>query len=291
MRILLTGATGFVGRHLVGDLAARHDVVCLVRAPSADVTPAGTNRIVADLTDPALARRLPSAVDVVVHLAQAYRPFPDDAAELFAVNAGSTVALAEYGRRAGVRRVVLASSGSVYRPAREALRESAPTVPTAFHPTTKLMAEMALRHYEQYFGVATLRLFCPYGPGQVDRLVPRMIESVRGGRPVTLSRGGEPRINPIYVSDLVRVLAAAVEDMRSYTVNVAGPEALSIRDLAEIIGRHLDRAPTFVERDGEVAGDLVADTRLMEELFAVGPMMRPVDGLALTLGVGVPQAS
>ena len=68
-----------------------------------------------------------------------------------------------------------------------------------------------------------LRLFGPYGPGQVNRLVPRLIASVQSGIPVLLSRGGEPRINPIHVTDLVRVIVQAVEGSGSYTVNVAGP--------------------------------------------------------------------
>lgn len=288
--VLVTGATGFIGRHLVPALAQRHALTCLVRDASSANLP-GVELLVADLTDPAFPRRLPARVDAVVHLAQAYLGFPDDADALFGVNAASTASLAEYARRAGVTRFVFTSSGSVYTPAKGPLDEGAATVPTSFHPATKLMSEIALSHYGDYFGVATLRLFCPYGPGQVNRMVPRLVEAVESGSPVTLSRGGEPSINPIYISDLVRIMEAALDDARSYTVNVAGPEAVSIRDLAELIGRHVGRAPRFTDRDTDVEGDLIADTSLMHQIFGADPLIPPAEGLGLMIGGPVTRAS
>ena len=280
MRLLVTGATGFVGRYAVAELAKRHDVTGVVRdrASAADLGPVEV--VVADLEDPTFPVDLPAGVDVVLHLAQAYLPFPEYAATIFEVNAASTQRLAEWARCAGVTRIVFASSGSVYRPSREPLREDSPTVPPSFHPATKLAAETLLSYYRGYFGIATLRLFGPYGPGQVNRLIPRLIGSVEGGAPVVLSRGGEPRINPIHVTDLVNVIAQAVEGSGSYTVNVAGPRAVSIRDLAEIIATTLGRTPTFEARDGEVEGDFVADTTRMRELFDAPEQIDPADGVA-----------
>ena len=290
MKVLVTGGSGFVGRYLVPALARTHDVICVLRDPSSAVGMDQARVIQADLTDPHIARRLPEQMDVVVHLAQAYLSFPDHAADLFLVNAASTHWLAEYARGSGVSRFVLASSGSVYRPAAGPLREDAVTVPPSYHPTTKLISELVLHHYAPYFPVAVLRLFAPYGPGQVDRLLPRMIESVRSGVPITLSRGGEPRINPIYITDLVRVMCQAVEGAEAYTINVAGPETASIRDLAEMIGRHVGRSPVFDEHDGPTPGDFVADTSLMHRLLAVDQLVPLDEGLRATVGVSSPQA-
>ena len=291
MDVLVTGGTGFVGRHLVPALAQRHAVTCLVRDASGANLPSEVDLVVADLTDPAFARRLPGRVEAVVHLAQAYAGFPDAADALFGVNAASTVALAEYARGAGVARFVFTSSGSVYTPSRTPLTEDAATMPVGFHPATKLMSELALRHYTGFFGVATLRLFTPYGPGQVNRMIPRLVEAVEAGSTVTLSRGGEPRINPIYVTDLVRVLEAALDDERSYTVNVAGPEPVSVRDLAEIIGRHLGRTPRFEARDSDVEGDLIAETSLMREIFGTHRLIAPAEGMGMTIGAHAIRAS
>jgi nucleoside-diphosphate-sugar epimerase len=290
VKILVTGATGFVGRHFVPRISELHEVTCVVRGRAAAGELGTAKTIVADLTDPAFTDLLPSDVEVVVHLAQAYLPFPERAHDLFLVNAASTHHLAEFSRRTGVRRVVFASSGSVYRPSREPLREDSATVPPAYHPATKLIGEMILRQYESYFSVASLRLFAPYGPGQVDRLIPRLFEGIAAGTPVTLSRGGEPRINPIHVDDLVAILERAVEDTASYTVNVAGPRAVSIRDLAEMIGTIIGRTPAFVERDGDVAGDFVADTSLMQQLFDVAELTSPERGLQTMVGVATTRA-
>lgn len=247
--------------------------------------------IEADLSDPTFSAHLPDDIDVVVHLAQAYLPFPDRAGDLFLVNAGSTHWLAEYARLAGVSRFVLASSGSVYRPATEPLGEDAATVPVTYHPTTKLMSEMILAQYRPYFSSAILRLFAPYGRDQVDRLIPRMFDAIRAGTPITLSRGGEPRINPIHVDDLVRIVMQAIEDTRAYTVNVAGPDPASIRELAEMIGALVGRAPVFADRDGDVPGDFVADTTLMRRLFTVGDLVTLERGLqSVIAGAAAPSA-
>ncbi len=289
MKVLVSGATGFVGRHLVPELARNHDVICIVRRPS-NLAFGADRAIVADLTDPAFIDKLPEDVDAVVHLAQAYLPFPDRADDLFLVNAVSTHRLAEYARRTGVARFVFASSGSVYQPAREPLKEDAATVPPAYHPTTKLISEMILGHYRQYFSLAILRLFAPYGPDQVDRLIPRMVESIRSGSPVALSRGGEPRINPIHVDDLVGIIGQAVEDTRSYTVNVAGPQVASIRELAEMIGGLVNRKPVFSTRDGDIAGDFVADTGLMGRIFGADGLVPIERGLQSVVGTAAPTA-
>jgi nucleoside-diphosphate-sugar epimerase len=235
--------------------------------------------IVADLTSPSLDARLPRNVDVIVHLAQAYKPFPEHAAEIFAVNAGSTQRLADHARAVGVRRFVLASSGSVYSPAYTPLRETDPPNPVSFHPATKLMAEEILRYYADPLEVVALRLFAPYGPGQVDRLIPRLIEAVRAGSPITLSRGGEPRLNPIHVRDLVEVICSAVSGAGEGVINVAGPVAVSIREIAEIAGDAMGRVPVFAVRDDPRPGDLIADTSRMQVAFGMEATLEPKDGI------------
>jgi nucleoside-diphosphate-sugar epimerase len=233
----------------------------------------------ADLTDPALEAVLPDGVDVVVHLAQGYLAFPEHAGEIFAVNAGSTQRLADWGRRTGVRRFVLASSGSVYAPATRTLNEDDSTRPLAFHPATKLMAEQMLEFYEDAIDVVRLRLFAPYGPGQTDRMIPRLIATIAEGRPVRLSRGGEPRLNPIHVDDLVGLIVQAVAGAGAPVVNIAGPRAVSVADIAAIIGSTLGLVPGFEMHDVDPPGDLVADTSRMHAVFRVDTLVDPSDGV------------
>jgi nucleoside-diphosphate-sugar epimerase len=279
MKILVTGATGFVGRTLVPQLALAHEPIALIRRPPA--IPLGASRtVVKDLTSPDLATVLPDDIEVVVHLAQAYLPFPSHAAEIFAVNALSTQRLADWARSSGVRRFVLASSGSVYQPATQPLREVDPAKPLSFHPATKLIAEQILAYYEDVMDVIRLRLFAPYGPGQTDRMIPRLINAVGQGRPVGLSRGGQPRINPIHVEDVVAIISQTVDGAGAPVVNLAGPRVVSVAEIAAIIGAAVGRAPVFEENDIDPPGDLIGDTARMHEVYRVPSLIDPADGIA-----------
>ena len=136
MRVLVTGATGLLEAILVPRLARPTEVIALVhRPPETDLRTVKT--IVADLANPSFTARLPKDVDVLVHLAQTYKTFPEHATEIFAVNATSTLHLADHARSAGIRHFIFPSSGSVYGPARELLRETDEPKPIGFHPATK----------------------------------------------------------------------------------------------------------------------------------------------------------
>ncbi|MGH2370680.1 MAG: NAD-dependent epimerase/dehydratase family protein, partial [Chloroflexota bacterium] len=187
VKVLVTGATGFVAGHLIPHLvgaghhvvATGHDRARLERFP-------GAEPIVFDLRERHLAGVLPERLDAIIHLAQANVPYPEGAADLFDVNVGSTQRLLEYGRQAGVNRFVYASSGSVYGPGDRPWREDDPAVGPGYYAATKQAAERLVDGYGGEFPSTIIRLFAPYGPGQQRRLIPGLIERVRAGRPVDL---------------------------------------------------------------------------------------------------------
>jgi UDP-glucose 4-epimerase len=281
VRVFVTGATGFVGTHLVGRLADRHAVVCAVRPGHAAPGPAGTERFEVDLATYRSDQGLPSGVEAILHLAQA--PPGSDDATLFATNTASTLALADAARRAGVARFVLASSGSVYRKAFAPVDETAAVEPDSVYGATKLAAETLLLPYRDSLDVGILRLFAPYGPGQVGRLIPRLIESVESGQPVLLSSGGQLTVNPIYIDDLVDILVRAVDVAGSYLVNVAGPDMVTIADIATLAAQKLGRSAVLSEVERPPDGWLVATTDRMRAMFPESGMT-PFDvGLGRTL--------
>ena len=274
----MTGATGFVAQHLVPALAHEHAVVALGHDRQRIAAAAGVEALEVDLREPGFEARLP-AVDAIVHLAQANVPFPDGAADLFAVNAASTAGLLEHARRVEAGRFVFASSASVYGLGDRPWSESDPPVASDFYSATKLAAERFVGAYRGYFGTTVMRLVAPYGPGQRNRMIPRLIASVREGRPITLNADGRPRMNPIYVDDVTRVVEAALASDGHQLLNVAGDDVASIRELGETIGRTLGVEPAFEPGDART-GDVVADNRRLHETFALEQLVTLEEGIA-----------
>lgn len=175
MRILVTGATGFIGSHLVPKLVGRdHEVFCTCRDEAA--VPFGSS-LVWNGTGSFPEENFPASIDAVVHLAQsrAYRTFPADEPEMFNVNVRMTAELLRWAAKLGVKHFVLASSGAVYEPFSGRLQEDSPLAPTSFLGATKYAAEILAGPYATKFNLSVLRLFFPYGPGQRDRLIPDLI--------------------------------------------------------------------------------------------------------------------
>ena len=285
MRILVTGASGFVGGQLVPALAgAGHDVYALVREPGR--APADATSVEADLSQPLRRRELP-AVDAVVHLAQANVSFPDAARELYRVNTAATHELLEYARGVGASRFVYASSGSIYGLGDGVVDEDTPRRASDFYAVTKRNAELLVEAYRPFLATAVLRPFAPYGPTQHGRLIPNLVRSVREGVPVKLNEGGRPRMTPLHVDDVVRAFAGALELDGHHVVNVAGDEAVGIDELAALIGAAVGREPVFEPGPG-APGDLVADNRRMRELLVPGRLVPLAEGLSATALAAVP---
>jgi UDP-glucose 4-epimerase len=283
VNVLVTGATGFVASHLVPALAgAGHDVFALGHDAQRIPQHAHVEPLVVDLRD-FDAAALPE-VDAIVQLAQANASFPQGARDLAAVNAGSTATLLDHARRVGARRFVLASSASVYGGGLE-LEEDDPLLATDFYAATKIAAEHFVGAYAGLVeGTTTMRLVAPYGPGQVGRLIPRLAERIRAGDVVALNEGGSPRLNPIFVEDVVRVVISALERPGHRRVNVAGDEIVGVRELAQLIGGTLGVEPSF-EESGATAVDVVARNERMKSELGVDALVSLPDGLRRTLAV------
>jgi nucleoside-diphosphate-sugar epimerase len=278
VRVLVTGAAGFVGGRLVPALdAAGHQVYALDRQADrvADLPAVVVEH---DLTTPIEPGTLP-AVDAVAHLAQANVPLPEGAPSLLRVNAASTVDLLDHCRRSSAQRFVYASTASVYGPGDDAFPESAPLAGSDLYAVTKIAGEHLVECYREHFDTCILRLVAPYGPGQEARMIPRLIARVRDGEPVSLAPDGRPRMNPIHVDDAVRVLAAALELEGHHVLNVAGDEVVSIRELTELIGEAVGRDPIFEEAASGAAGDFVADTTRLHEVVSIRPLIPLRKGL------------
>jgi UDP-glucose 4-epimerase len=250
MKILITGANGLLGSHAVRHFSAHHEVHALVHSATSEPVPSVTYHLI-DLAKDHALKTLPSQVDAVLHLAQSsrFRDFPNQALDVFDVNVGSTARLLDYARNSQASTFVLASSGGVYGAGEEAFKENAP-IPQhgllGYYLASKLCAEVLAQNYASLLNVSVLRFFFIYGKGQKrSMLIPRLMDNIKAGLPITLQGHDGIRINPIHVSDAVQALEGCLKLEGSHTFNVAGGESLSMREIANVIGSAVECEPEF----------------------------------------------
>jgi len=270
-RLLVTGASGLLGARFVALAASQGHEVCAVGRSAPEPPQPNVRPIAMDLACPLDRSALPPQIDAVLHLAQSrrFREFPDGAGDVFAVNVARTAELLDYAHGAGATHFVLASTGGVYAPSAEPLTEdSALAAKPGFYPASKLAAELLAHPYAGLMTVAILRFFFIYGAGQgSDMLMPRLVASVRDGRPIQLQGDDGLSLNPVHVDDAAAAVLAATEMEESATVNVAGPSTVTLREIAGLIGAELGVEPRF-ELDEGSAPSLVADTARMRRVLA-----------------------
>jgi UDP-glucose 4-epimerase len=279
---LVTGANGLLGSHLVRNLREKGVLVyALVRdfTPSED---SGLKYIQIDLGTDFDSSLLPSGVDTIFHVAQAreYRDFPNHANSVFMVNTLSTSKLLEYANRAGVKSFVYASSGGVYEDSRNELRETDPIkshLNLGNYFTTKVASEALVFNYKPLMKIAILRYFFIYGAGQ-NRLmmIPRIYDRVRDQEALQIQGNDGLSFNPIHATDAAEATIMASLHAESILSNVAGPESITLRQMAEIFGRHLGQLPLFEFTSGE-GPSIVAATETMGTFFQ--PKLRIKDSI------------
>jgi UDP-glucose 4-epimerase len=272
MRILVTGANGHLGLRAIEKLRIDNEVIAVVRTIPRTAK-RNVNYHAIDLSSDWSAKVLPDRIDAVIHLAQSrhFREFPQQALEIFQVNLASTAKLLDYALRAGAKRFVLASTGGLHRPSASVIAESSAVDPPEglleYYFRSKQAAELLASPYKGSMDITVLRPFFIYGPGQSpDKLIARLVASIRDGQPIKLTGRDGLVINPVYVDDVVALLLSILNARGSQTLMVAGPETLSMRAIADAIGRQVGRTPIFEQTEGE-EGRLIADHRAAETLL------------------------
>jgi nucleoside-diphosphate-sugar epimerase len=289
--LIITGASGFIGSKMVRRLANCYDVHALCRTPPATLANlSGVTWTVMDLTRGINEKQLPDRVYGVIHLAQseAYRNFPKDTEDMFSVNVSSTASLLDYARRVDCQRFLLASTGIVYHPFEKGMGEDAPLAPKDYYGATKLAAETLMWPYQDIMNTLAVRLFYPFGAGQVNRLVPQLAERVRNGEAISVGgqSGDGVRLTPTFIDDVIDVVIEGLEQGWSGPLNVASPNAVSIRELAESIGVVVGRSPVMESQGGDEPAPIIPDLSRLESLYDMSRFRNLEDCLALALSDG-----
>lgn len=265
--ILVTGANGLLGRSVVARLASTNDVCAMVHTLPEDPLP-GARYLPVDFAGNWDVGALPQKVHAIVHLAQSahFRDVPARALEVFQVNIASTARLLDYAWRAGAERFVYASSGGIYSGGIQTFRETSPVIQPdtlGYYLGSKVSCEALASSYARFMKIMVLRFFFIYGKGQNrTMLIPRLIDNIRGGKPVTIQGENGLRLNPIHVSDASAAVVAALGSETSAIYNVAGPQVLSLRELCGEIQALVGKSVSFETLPGKPS-DVVGDISMM----------------------------
>ena len=303
MDVLVTGGAGFIGSNLVDALlAGGHGVRILDDLSSGfrENIAAGAELVEGDIADPAVVREAVDGTEVVFHqaahravLRSVERPIETDRA-----NTGGTLNVLKAALDAGARRVVYASSSSIYGGAADMpTHESARARPRSPYAVTKLAGEEYCRVFAELYGLETvaLRYFNVYGPRQrpdsaYAAVIPLFTEALRRGEPATVHGDGLQSRDFTYISDVVganmRAATAPPEQCSGKAYNVAGGAAYSLMDLLGHLGSILGvepRADHTEPRAGDVRHTR-ADISAAEADLGHRPQVDFAEGLALTTG-------
>jgi UDP-glucuronate 4-epimerase len=311
MRVLITGAAGFIGYHVSRQLLARGDEVVgvdnlnayydpqLKRARLAQLTAHPHFEFtLLDLADTRATDAILAAgqIDVTIHLAaQAGVRYSQEAPQSYAAsNVVGTLSVLEACRARRPHHLVFASSSSVYGESTKfPVAEGADvTHPVSLYAATKMAGElMAFSYVDQYKIAATgLRLFTVYGPwGRPDMAVFKFTAAILAGRPVELYAGGVLRRDFTFVEDIAQGIVGAVDhppteggpQFRTY--NLGRGEPASVIDLLTEIERSLGARAIRRSLPPQI-GDVnvtFADIRAAQAEIGYRP--------SVSLGEGIPQ--
>lgn len=301
-RVLVTGGGGFVGSNLVRALLEQGEEVRVL-----DNFATGNRRNLDDLPEVEIVEgdlrsyeRVHTAVrgcEVVYHqgaLGSVPRSVQDPLTST-AVNVEGTLNVLLAARDEGIRRVVFASSSSVYGDGGTFPRtESQAPNPISPYAVAKLAAERFCVSFFRVYGLeaVALRYFNVFGPrqdpnSQYAAVVPRFIAAIAEGRPVTIEGTGEQSRDFTFVENVVaaNLLAATAKGAGGAVLNVATGGSETVNALADTIGRLLDR-PVVREFTPARAGDVMqswADVAAAEAAIGYRPSVAFEDGLRKTI--------
>lgn len=302
MNFLITGGAGFIGTALANHLVnAGHGVRVLDDLSAGDSRGLDPRVVFArgDVRDVPKLWGLLRGMDCVYHLA-ARVSVPESIlypVEYNNVNVGGTVALMTAIRDAGVRRVILASSGAAYgEQTHQPVAENAVMRPTSPYAVSKLSAE----YYVQAIGAlwkiesVVLRIFNAYGPHQQlppshAPVIPKFLKQAQSGGSLVVFGNGKQSRDFVYIDDVVRALAraAVVQNMDRAIVNIGSGADVTMNQLLDEIETRLSTRVHRLYNDEEGSGvsRLVADISLAAKLLDWSPQVSLAQGLQKILEI------
>jgi len=303
-KIVITGASGFIGSHVADRLAVDNELVLIddfsigPRENLAQLEDAANVRIEeADITDREQMRELIGGAEVVVHMAiSCLRTSLNSPLLSHDINAGGTLSVLMAAREAGVERFSYVSSSEIYGTAQSVpMSETHPLAPTTVYGASKLAGELYALAYWRTYGlpVSVIRPFNTYGPrepyaGARAEVIPRFALQLDAGRSPVVYGNGEQTRDFTYVADTADgiVAATACDELIGEAVNIAHGREASINRIAELLGTLMNRSEIPITHTDPRPGDVdrhFADTQKAKRLFGFEASTELDTGLAHTV--------
>lgn len=300
-RVLVTGASGFLGAHVVHRLVGEGATVSALSSSVSLNAPGRLAGVIdqvelheANLTDPASLVRVvaQSRPEVVIHQA-AFTHVGKSflrIEENIQTNIQGTVNLL-LALDGAYQRFVYVGSGDVYGDSPVPFREDGPVSPMSPYAVSKYAAERFCRMFQQAYGwpIVCLRPFNVYGPQQSpDRIIPELILSALSGRDLKMTEGRQTR-EFMYVDDVVEafVRALTVPGIEGEVINVSRGEEVSIRQLAvtvlDLMGNPVQGLFGALENRPTEIWRMFGDNTKAGQLLGWSPTTSLVEGLTRTI--------
>ena len=317
MVILITGGAGFIGSHLSEQLLQQgHQVVCIdnldeyiycsaLKRENLRILEqyANFHFVQGDIRDKEILKQLfvDYGCELVIHLA-AYagvRPSVMEPEKFFEINVNGTLSVLEAMRNAGVRRIIMASSSSVYGNSSARLFKETDTAdqPISPYAASKRAAELVAYSYHSLhqFDVTCLRLFTVFGPRQRHEMaIRKFIEHIQAGHPIDVYGDGQSIRNYTYISDVVNAFLKAMDKTQGFNVyNIAGLSTTSLLETIEVIEKQVGKKSQRTYKP-EQAGDMrqtAADISKAQQELGYIPQVEFEEGISRVIDWMVNESS
>ena len=269
MKVLITGAGGFIGNYLLGSFQSdNNEIIAAYRnhCPEIKDPAAGSVRLVR--TDLSESVEGLEPVDVVIHTAGHTNQIPDSTADDYIrSNVLGTLNLANYAKAANPRIFIYLSTISMYGEASNLeLDEDAPLNNPSIYGYTKYMGELILKDYARYFPSVCIRLPGVVGPGYFKPWIGRVLQKALGNEPISFYNPEFTFNNVVHLADLARFISTVIESgAQGYNyVTLAADAPMAIRDVVQLIINLTGSGSQALENDTNKSSFLIRQDKIKD---------------------------